>query len=47
MVREWCSELFLDAYFWKCVNCGAIVDPVINQNQGVASPALRHVVARP
>jgi hypothetical protein len=41
MVQEWCSELFSwEAYVWKCLNCGAIVDPVISRNRGLASAEL-------
>lgn len=49
MVQEWCSELFSwEDYVWKCVNCGAMVDPVINQNRqnrGLASPEPRTAVS--
>ena len=34
MVTEWLSEfLQKDAFIWKCVNCGAIVDPTIRRAQ--------------
>jgi hypothetical protein len=34
MVTEWLSEfLQKDAFIWKCVNCGAIVDPTIRKAQ--------------
>jgi hydroxymethylpyrimidine/phosphomethylpyrimidine kinase len=35
MVREWCMELYA-AYVMKCINCGAVVDPIIISNQGLA-----------
>lgn len=38
MVPEWCSELFIEAYVMRCVNCGAIVDPTIERNQGLSTP---------
>jgi len=33
MVRERFSDYFLIVYAWKCINCGAIVDPTITHNQ--------------
>jgi RNase P subunit RPR2 len=34
MVTEWiCEFLEKDAYVWRCVNCGAIVDPTIRKAQ--------------
>ncbi len=33
MVRERFSDYFLMVYAWKCINCGAIVDPTITNNQ--------------
>jgi|GEM_PF-1966896 len=45
MVQEWCSELLSwEAYVWKCLNCGAMVDPVISRNRGLAPPELRATV---
>ncbi len=38
MVPEWCSELFIEAYVMRCVNCGAIVDPTISKNQQLSQP---------
>ena len=29
MVEECHSDLMLEHSFWRCVNCGAIVDPTI------------------
>lgn len=35
MVVEWiCEFLEKDAYMWRCVNCGAIVDPAIRKAAG-------------
>ncbi len=36
MASEWCSELFIEAYVWRCINCGAIVDPTIERNRGIS-----------
>jgi hypothetical protein len=34
MVSEWiCEFLEKDAYVWRCVNCGAIVDPAIRKDR--------------
>ncbi len=42
MVQEWCSELFSwEDYVWKCVNCGAMVDPVIDRNRSLTPPERR------
>jgi hypothetical protein len=29
MVEEWHFDLMLEHSFWRCVNCGAVVDPTI------------------
>lgn len=35
MVTEWvCEFLQENAYVWRCVNCGAIVDPAIRKDRG-------------
>ena len=48
MVQEWCSEFFSwEAYVWKCLNCSAVVDPVISRNQGFVAPELRFAVGSP
>lgn len=47
MVQERCSDFFEDAEVWRCVNCGAIVDSVINRHQGVAWPGLQPVLVSP
>lgn len=34
MVTEWLWEFVQkDAFIWKCVNCGAIVDPTIRRDR--------------
>jgi hypothetical protein len=33
MVRELLSDYFFIIYAWKCINCGAIVDSTIVNNQ--------------
>ena len=33
MVQERCADYFLVWYAWKCLNCGAVVDPTIKKNQ--------------
>lgn len=44
MVPEWCSELFIEAYVMRCLNCGAILDPTIERNQGVLGQQRRPVL---
>jgi hypothetical protein len=29
MVREWCGELHVEDYIWRCVNCGHLVFPAL------------------
>lgn len=45
MVPEWCSELFIEAYVIRCVNCGAIVDPTIERNQRISTAERRPALA--
>jgi hypothetical protein len=33
MVKERFSDYFLIVHAWKCLNCGAIVDPTITHNK--------------
>ena len=33
MVRERFSDYLLIVYAWKCLNCGAMVDPTITHNR--------------
>jgi hypothetical protein len=39
MVQERLSDYFLVWYAWKCLNCGAMVDPTIKENQRKQPPA--------
>jgi hypothetical protein len=39
MVRERFSDSAVSFDAWKCVNCGAILDPVIIQNRRSNTPA--------
>jgi len=38
MVRERFSDYLRIVYAWKCLNCGAIIDPIITQNQRKRPP---------
>jgi hypothetical protein len=33
MVREWVPDFFEDPFVWRCVNCGAIVDPTVQRDR--------------
>jgi len=33
MISERFSDYFFTCYAWKCLNCGAVVDPTIAQNR--------------
>jgi hypothetical protein len=33
MVKERFSDYLRMVYAWKCLNCGAIIDPTINHNR--------------
>ena len=35
MVNERCQDMLTVFYAWRCLNCGEIVDDVVNQNRGV------------
>jgi hypothetical protein len=39
MVTERFSDYFLSCVAWKCLNCGAVVDPTIMENQRRQPPA--------
>jgi hypothetical protein len=39
MVIERFSDYFLICYAWKCLNCGAVVDSTIKENQRKQPPA--------
>ena len=45
MVPEWCADLLVETYLMRCVNCGAITDPTIEQNQGSVAKQKRPVLA--
>lgn len=32
MVEEWHSDIMLEHSLWRCVNCGAIVDPFLQSH---------------
>ena len=36
MVSEWLSDALDDAYVSKCLNCGAVTDPMIEANRRAA-----------
>jgi len=36
MVAEWLSDALDDAYVSKCLNCGAVTDPLIEANRRAA-----------
>ena len=36
MVAEWLSDALDEAYVSKCVNCGAVTDPMIEANRRAA-----------
>jgi hypothetical protein len=33
MVDEWRPDFTPETFVWRCINCGSIVDPLIEQNQ--------------
>jgi hypothetical protein len=47
MTLERFSDFFLIFYAWKCINCGAIVDQTITENQqrNLAEPQVQPVAA--
>ncbi len=45
MVEEWRPDFSPETYTWRCINCGAITDPLIARNRSltqrmVKQPAL-------
>lgn len=32
MIEEWMADELDEAYVWRCVNCGAMMDPMIQRN---------------
>ena len=45
MVEEWCTDLLDEAFVWRCVNCGAMVDGVIERNNNRPLAAKRPELA--
>lgn len=35
MVQEWCGELHVEDYIWRCVNCGHLVFPALKPQRDV------------
>lgn len=35
MVNERCQDMLTVFYAWRCLNCGEIVDAVVNRNRGI------------
>jgi hypothetical protein len=33
MVDEWRPDFSPETFVWRCINCGSIVDPLIEQNR--------------
>lgn len=33
MVDEWRPDFTPETFVWRCINCGSIVDPLIEQNR--------------
>jgi hypothetical protein len=48
MTMERFSDFFLVFYAWKCINCGAIIDQTITENQQrhLVEPESQPLVAR-
>ncbi|MCC2641852.1 MAG: uncharacterized protein K0S45_2265 [Nitrospira sp.] len=36
MVDEWRPDFTPETFVWRCINCGSVVDPLIEQNRGVS-----------
>jgi hypothetical protein len=32
MVEEWLADELDEAYVWRCVNCGSVIDQMIERN---------------
>jgi predicted RNA-binding Zn-ribbon protein involved in translation (DUF1610 family) len=45
MVNERCQDMLTVFYAWRCLNCGEIVDDVVNRNRGVAEPPAKKRMA--
>lgn len=39
MVNEWRPDFSPETYIWRCINCGSIVDPLIEQNRKLKGSA--------
>lgn len=35
MVNEWRPDFTPETFIWRCINCGSVVDPLIEQNRKV------------
>jgi hypothetical protein len=48
MTLERFSDFFLVFYAWKCINCGAIIDQTITENQqrNLTEPEVQPVMIR-
>jgi hypothetical protein len=33
MVNEWRPDFTPETFVWRCINCGSIVDPLIERNR--------------
>jgi len=33
MVDEWRPDFSPETFVWRCINCGSLVDPLIEQNR--------------
>ena len=42
MVEEWLADELDEAYVWRCVNCGSVMDQMIERNH---QPGMRAVSA--
>jgi hypothetical protein len=34
MVDEWRPDFSPETFVWRCINCGSVVDPLIERNRG-------------
>jgi uncharacterized Zn finger protein len=40
MIEEWMADELDEAYVWRCVNCGAMMDQTIQRNHPPRSEAV-------
>jgi hypothetical protein len=40
MIEEWMADALDEAYVWRCVNCGAMMDQMIERNNPSRSEAV-------